>query len=129
MDTPAPVASGLDATTTGQIRSHIKETKGWMKLLGILSIIGGALQALTIVGIVVAWLPIWLGIILTQAAGKGNDFVERGNPADLVEYHSKVKTYFTILGILAIIALVGAGISLIIGLIVLLVGGIAALSF
>jgi len=129
MDTPTPVASGLDANTTAQLISNIKETKGWLKLLGILSIIAGALQAISIVGILVAWLPIWLGIILTQAAGKGNDFVERGNPADLVEYHSKMKTYFTILGILAIIGLVCVGISLIIGLIVLLVGGIAALSF
>jgi len=128
MDTPTPLTSGLDAATTERIRSDINESKGWMKLLGILSIIGGAVQALTIVGILVAWLPIWIGIILTQTANKANDFVERGNPADLVEYHSKMKTYFTILGIVALIGLIGVGISLIIGLVILLIGGIVALN-
>ena len=129
MDTPTPLATGLDATTTEQIRSNIKETKGWMKLLGILSIIGGALQALTIVGIVIAWLPIWIGVLLTQAASKADEFVTKASPADLIEYHSKLKTIFTILGIVAIIALVGLGVALIIGLIVLIAGGFALLNY
>lgn len=129
MDTPTPVATGLDATTTEQLRSNIKETKGWMKLLGILSIIGGALQALTIVGIVIAWLPIWIGVLLTQAASRGDEFVTKASPADLVEYHAKLKTIFTILGIVAIIALVGLGVALIIGLIVLIAGGFALLNY
>jgi len=129
METTTPMASGLDAATIEQLRANIKETKGWMKLLGILSIIDGALMALSLVGIVVAWLPIWIGVLLTQAASRGDEFVTKTTPADLIEYHSKLKTVFTILGIVAIIALIGLGITLIIGLIVLIAGGFALLNY
>jgi hypothetical protein len=129
METTTPMASGLDANATEQIRAHLRDTKGWLKFLGILSIIGGALQAITIVGIVMAWLPIWIGVLMTQAASKADEFVTKASPADLVEYHAKLKTIFTISGIVAIIGLIAAGIGLIIGLIVLIVGGFAMLNY
>ncbi len=43
--------------------------KGWMKFVGIMFIIQGAITALTIVGILIAWLPIWIGVLLVQSAG------------------------------------------------------------
>ena len=36
----------------------------WMKLAAVLMIIAGALQALTIIGILWAWVPIWMGVLL-----------------------------------------------------------------
>jgi len=129
METTTPMASGLDAATIEQLRANIKDTKGWMKFVGIVAIISGALYALSIVGIIVAWLPIWIGVLLTQAASRGNEFVTKTTPADLIEYHSKLKTVFTILGIVAIIALIGLGVVLIIGLIVLIAGGFALLNY
>lgn len=95
----------LGTAELDQVRNSIKDSQGWMKFLGILSIVGGALQALTIVGILIAWLPIWIGVILFQAGSKGSDYVDRLLPADLVEYHLKLKNYFTILGIMAIVFL------------------------
>ncbi len=48
------------------------QSKGWLKFLGVLSIIGGVLSALTIVGILVAWLPIWMGVLLFQAGSQAD---------------------------------------------------------
>ena len=50
-----------------EVSIPIYQARGWMKLLGILNIIGGILIAITLVGIIIAWLPIWMGVILYQA--------------------------------------------------------------
>ena len=43
--------------------------KFWMQLLGVVSILYGVLSAITVVGLIVAWIPIWAGVVLMQAAG------------------------------------------------------------
>ena len=112
-----------------KIRYSIEKTQGWLKFLGILSIVGGALYALTLVGILVAWLPIWLGIIMTQAGSKGKDYAERGTVEDLVEYNDKLRNYFTIYGILAIIGLIAGVLSGIVMIILAIIGAFAASRF
>ncbi len=87
----------------------IYQTKGWMKLVAVLSVIYGAGLVLTIVGIVVAWLPIWLGIVLYQAASKIEEAELTGNGQALVESMHKLKTYFTLMGILSLIGLIFYG--------------------
>ncbi len=105
--------------TRQAISANVKATKGWLKFLGILSIIGGGLYALTLVGIVVAWMPIWLGIIMVQAGSRAQEYVERGDPKALAGYTGKIKTLFAIMGILTIISLavgvIGGIIALVLG--------------
>ena len=86
-------------------RSNAKGMKGWMKFIGILSIIGGILQALTIVGILFAWVPIWMGIVLTGAGSRAQEYADKGDAASLTAFTGKLKTYFTISGILIIISI------------------------
>ena len=50
------------------IGAPLYNAKGWMKFVGVLSIIYGVLVALSIIGILIAWLPIWIGILLFQSA-------------------------------------------------------------
>ena len=88
------------------VRDNVRGAKGWLKFLGIMSIIGGAGYALTIVGIIVAWLPIWLGILMFQAGSRAQEFAERGDAGALSAYTAKLKTLFTLMGVLAIISLV-----------------------
>lgn len=92
-----------------------------MKLLGVLSIIWGVMIALSIVGILVAWLPIWLGILLFQSASAVERAHLQGDEAGLIEALGKLKTYFTIAGVLAVIGLIVAGVGMVGGL----VGGMA----
>lgn len=77
-----------------------------MQFLGIINIISGALTALSIVGILIAWLPIWLGILLMQAASALGTAYEADDEASFIRAGSKLKTYFVVNGVVLIISFV-----------------------
>mgnify|MGYP001075015801 CR=1 FL=1 len=83
----------------------LSQGKMWMKLVGVLAIISGIFTALTIFGIVVAWLPIWMGVLLFQSASAIEQAQMAGDKAAMVESMAKLKTYFTIMGILTLISI------------------------
>jgi hypothetical protein len=59
---------------------------------------------LTIFGIVIAWLPIWMGVVLTKAGSKAGEYADKGDFASLDGLTGQLKTYFTISGILIIVS-------------------------
>jgi hypothetical protein len=79
---------------------------GWMKFVGIIFIIQGAITALTIVGIVIAWLPIWIGVLLMQSAGAIERAQLSGDASALKESLAKLRTYFVIQGVLYLVGIV-----------------------
>jgi len=89
-----------------EISIPIYQARGWMKLLGILNIIGGVFAALTIVGIIVAWLPIWMGVILYQAGAASEQAYFNGDKYSFMKSMNQLKLYFTINGILALIGII-----------------------
>lgn len=89
-----------------EIKRVALDTAGWLKFIGIFFIIYGALMAITIVGILIAWLPIWMGILLYSAGKKANDAQYTNNPIYLVEMMKKFKTFFIIQGVLMILGIV-----------------------
>jgi len=94
---------------TGMIKElsiPLYQCKGWMKLVGIMSIIGGALQVLTIIGIIIAWLPIWTGVLLFQSANAIEQAYLGGSQDAMTRSLSKLKTYFIIMGILTLIGII-----------------------
>jgi len=97
-----------------QLVASATKSKGWMKFLGIIMIISGALTAISIVGILWAWIYIWLGILLLQAGNKATELLASKSPENLVEYQNKLSSFFQITGILTIVALGLAVIALII---------------
>jgi len=99
-----------------QIRASVRGMKGWLKFLGIMCIIGGVLQALSIVGILWAWLPIWMGVILNQAGGRAQDYLDRGDSAAMAGFLGKVKTFFVMTGIVMIVSLALGVIAAVVGL-------------
>jgi uncharacterized membrane protein len=109
------------ANVIKEVSIPLYQARGWMKLLGILNIIGGVLAALSIVGIIVAWLPIWMGVILYQAGSSSEQAYFNGDKYSLGKSLNQLKLYFTINGILA---LLGIGIWIIL-FIVIMVGGFA----
>lgn len=88
----------------------IFESKGWIRLLGVLAIIYGILIALSIVGIIIAWLPIWMGVLLYQASSSVERAFRHGDEDAMLFCLYRLKTFFTIQGVLALIGLVIAGI-------------------
>lgn len=96
-----------DEFVVQDIKHIAVDMSGWLKFLGIFLIIYGGLAALTIIGIIIAWLPIWMGVLLYSAGKKANDANYTNNSMYLVEMMRKFKTFFIIQGVLLIIGLVG----------------------
>lgn len=96
-------ASDALSTPDTQARKNAKGMAGWAKFVGIMTIIGGCLQALTIFGIVIAWLPIWMGAVLLQAGSKAAEYADKGDSASLDGMTGRLKTYFTIAGVVIIV--------------------------
>ena len=103
-------------TLVQDLSSPIFMAKGWMKLVGVLMIIYGAIMALTIVGIIIAWLPIWMGILLFQSASTVEQAYQTGDQMALHTSLSKLKTYFTIMGVMSLLGLVMFALSFLFGI-------------
>lgn len=93
------------ATTIREVGLPIYQSKGWLKFLGVLSILQGIMAAITLVGLIIAWLPIWIGVVLYQSANSIEAAHVSGNKAHLVQALGKLKLYFTIQGIMTLIML------------------------
>jgi hypothetical protein len=88
----------------------IHQAKGWMKLVGVLSILQGVLVVVTTLGLglIFAWLPIWMGVLLMQSASAVERAYASGDEGQLVLSLSKIKTYFIITGVLLLVGLIAS---------------------
>ncbi len=87
-----------------ELSAPLASGRGWIKFLGILSIVSGALGAISIIGILWAWLPIWLGVLLFQAASGMEQASINGDSATFVMAQNKLRLYFLINAVMIIIA-------------------------
>jgi hypothetical protein len=78
----------------------------WMNLTGVMLILSGVMTALSIIGLIIAWVPIWAGVVLMQAAGAATRVHDSGDPDEMKVAMGKLKTYFTIFGVLILIYLI-----------------------
>lgn len=98
-----------------ELSTPIYQAKGWMKLVGVLMILYGVMVALSIIGILIAWLPIWMGVLLFQSASNAEQANVNGDQTALYTSLGKLKTYFTIMGIMTLISIVGTILALVLG--------------
>ncbi|MBK5967751.1 hypothetical protein Thiosp_04290 [Thiorhodovibrio litoralis] len=84
----------------------LSKARGWMKFAGVLLMIQGGLTALSIVGILVAWLPIWMGFLLYKASDLIGEAERLGDEGAFLGALERLATYFKIFGILLLLALV-----------------------
>ncbi len=104
------------------IGAPIFQGRGWLKFLGVLMIAYGVITALTIIGILFAWLPIWQGVLLYQAASLAEQSSVSGEPALLTASLGKLKVYFMIMGVLTLIGICMMVLFLSLGLLGVLAG-------
>lgn len=102
-----------------EISYPLTRAAGWMKFLGIVMIIYGALAALSIVGIIIAWLPIWIGLLLIKASNNVQKATQTGNKYYFINSLQHLNNYFTITGILLIISII---LGILIGVTIVLTG-------
>ena len=92
--------------TVREIATPLYGAKFWLKLVGVMMIIYGVLLAITVIGLIVAWLPVWMGVLLFQAAKATEAAHDAEDEASLLTAMGKLKTYFTIMGVMTLIGLV-----------------------
>ncbi|MGE9292657.1 MAG: DUF5362 family protein, partial [Puniceicoccales bacterium] len=68
----------------------------WLKLMAVLSFIYGIVYAISVVGLFFAWLPIWMGVIMWQAANSARDAVALGDEALALRAQKKIKLLIVI---------------------------------
>jgi len=110
----------MEQKVVREVSLPLFSSKGWIKFLGILMIIYGVFIAMTLVGIIIAWLPIWLGVLLNQTANRIEQAQASGDVMAMVRAQNSLSTYFTVYGVLALIGIIGA----IIGIIVVISTGL-----
>lgn len=119
---PGPAVSGSPTAGTGStaMSSTSQDARGavitlmepiaraafWMKLVAVVSILGGAFSVLSIWGIVIAWIPIWQGILLWKAASRAQASLVDGSELTAEASLSSIKTYFTLMGVLMLLYIV-----------------------
>lgn len=86
-----------------KLTSSAKSMSVWIKFVGIINIIMGALSAISIVGIIIAWAPIWMGILLFQAGSRADEAQASKRPDTLIPMMDKLRLYFLIQGIIIIV--------------------------
>lgn len=96
----------MDDTVVKNLCFPVYQSRNWMKLLGVLSIISGIFSAISIVGIVICWLPIWLGALLFGAANKIEAAYYSGDEQQAVDALSKIQKFFFLSGIVSLISIV-----------------------
>ena len=99
---PPKQALGLDYSTV----ASLCDVSGWLKFLGILNIIAGVLYCLTIVGAVVGWIPIWIGVSLNNAGTSLRAGYDGRNEMAMRMGMDKLALAIKIFGILTLIGLI-----------------------
>jgi hypothetical protein len=101
------------------------DVSGWLKFLGIMNIIVGVIYCITIIGAVVGWLPLWIGILLNNAGNSLQSGYQRRSEPEINVGMSKLALTIKIIGILTVIAL-AINVLYLVFILVAVVGGIAA---
>ena len=97
-----PVAVPQDSRTIQELSMPIYQARGWLKFLGVLSILGGIGTALALVGI----LPIWMGVLMFQAGSNITTAAQTGDRISYLKAMGALKTFFVLQGVLALLGIV-----------------------
>ena len=112
------LADYQEASQIKRLSEPLYRVKGWMRFAGVLSIITGALQVLSIWGIVIAWLPIWMGVVLYSASNYVQKAYENEQEQDMVTSLGKLGKYFKIFGIFALVLMIVAIIGIVAAIVI-----------
>ena len=99
-----PAATPQENQLIQQMSLPIYQARGWLKFLGVMTIIGGIPSVFVLVGI----LQIWIGILLFQAGSSLDSAGQFGDKFAFLRSMGNLKTYFLIQGILTLLGLVFA---------------------
>jgi hypothetical protein len=100
----APAPAPQESQIVQQLSSPLYQARGWLKFLGVMTIIGGIPSVFALVGI----LQIWIGILLFQAGSSIESAGQFGDKFAFLRSMGGLKTYFMIQGVLTLIGILVA---------------------
>ena len=119
--------SGKDTALSFDDLAPLCNASSWLKLLGVVNIIIGVLYCITIIGLIIGWLPLWIGIALNRASNSLKAGYEQSNRHHIREGMSSLALVFKIIGVIVIIYLVLLALYFLVIIAAVLVGVIAGI--
>lgn len=99
--------STTSSDTMARLAERARSMSGWLQFMGVVTLGAAIPSVLSIVGIVVAWLPIWLGVLLFQAGTAAR----RGTDDELIRMIERLRLYFIVQSVVVVVALVVFGVA------------------
>jgi uncharacterized membrane protein len=93
----------------GYVIEPLHRARNWMKFLAVLLFIAGGINVLSVVGLLLAPIPIIVGVFLWQAAAALDDGHPSADVERLRRATERLRHLFMTYAVLAVIALVGFG--------------------
>ncbi len=105
---------GLDAERSDTLGAQVRRVSltlaaaaGWMKFLAVLTIASTVVSVIaSLWSLLFVWLPIWSSVLLYAAATRVTNAHSTGSEAELVAALDRLRLYFLITGVVALIGLV-----------------------
>jgi len=104
-----------------QFLTPLYAVKGWIKFIGVMMIIYGALQCIAIFTAVIGWIPIWIGIKLNRTANLITQAFESGNESVAMAATEELGSVLKILGIFFLVCLILAALVIIVYIVIIVV--------
>lgn len=95
-----------DYNAISKICKPMAKVSQWMNLIALVLILIGILLIFTIYGIVICWIPIWMGVVLAQSTSIFKVASFQNNKDTAIAAMKKLSTFFTISGIVFLVGLV-----------------------
>ena len=96
----------MNTSESPSVLEPIFSVQLWIRILGFAAMIIGVLYCLSIIGLIIGWLPIWLGVILLRTSKSIDSVVADESEQAAFELVSQIALFFKIVGIAALILFV-----------------------
>ena len=123
--TSAPVQTNTSGSAPLGVFQPLQDATFFIKFFAWILIVLGVIYCITIVGLIVGWLPLWMGLSLKRSAEALDASKHTGDPNALAAASSNLATFFKIVGVLSMIYVGFIALYLVI-VVIAVIGGIAA---
>jgi len=90
---------------SAELVAPLYQARGWVRAAGVAIIFHGLLLGMTQIGLLLAWVPVWLGIVAFGIANAAETAHESDDPASITLMNRRLRLFFQILAALAIVGL------------------------
>jgi hypothetical protein len=86
----------------------LAKTNFWLKFMAVLQFIYAAFYVIGSfgIGLIIAWLPVWMGVLMWQAANRSREAVMSGDLQSALAAQNKIKVLIIIMGVVTLVSLI-----------------------